>query len=259
MIATFDKFNNLEPPQLTLCNPHCRCEETGELTAAVGIIVNPSDLEIVDNFNSLSEMNFTVTKGGGTDDGTYTRLANRRTVFAEGLGFFIINSVEESESDSGIYKSVGCVSAEAELENRMLPYFDDGEYSLPEVTNKISEGITTWTFRTYADTAPKAITKSRYFEDVETETDILSYLIDTLQDKFGVLFIFDIINREILVYDQDNYAQMSAVQLSAQDVMESIEIKENSDDDNAEAQPLDEEDESISEQQIDCLEVQNER
>ena len=61
MIVTFDKFNTLEAPQLTLCNPHCTLAESGALTAAVGIIANPTDFEIVDNFNSLSEMNFTVT------------------------------------------------------------------------------------------------------------------------------------------------------------------------------------------------------
>ena len=230
MIVSFDKFNTLEPPQLTLCNPHCTHKESGELTAAVGVIANPSDLEVVDNFNSLSELNFTVTKGGGTTDETYVKLANRRTVFAEGLGFFIINSVEENESDDGIYKSISCVSAEAELENRMAPYFEDGEYTLPDVTTRIAQSVTNWTFREYASTAPIAITKSRYFEDVETETDVLSYLIDTLQDTFGVLFIFDTVNREILVYDQGNYTQMSAVQLSSQDALGSIEIKENSDD-----------------------------
>jgi len=35
VIVSFDKFNTLEPPQLTLCNPHCTHKETGELTAAV--------------------------------------------------------------------------------------------------------------------------------------------------------------------------------------------------------------------------------
>lgn len=230
MIVSFDYFNTLEPPQLTLCNPHCRHEESGELTAAIGVIINPTDLEVVDNFNELSELSFTVTKGAGTNNEVYRSLANRRTVFAEGLGFFVINSVEEHESDEGIYKSVSCVSAEAELENRMLPYFEDGEYTLPKVTTQIANSVTNWTFREYSSTAPKAIMKSRYFEDVETETDILSYLIDTLQDTFEVLFIFDTVNREILVYDQDNYTQMSAVQLSSQDVLESIEIKENSDD-----------------------------
>ena len=230
MIANFDRFNKLEPPQLTLCNPHCRYDETGMLTAPVGLLVSPSDYEIIDNFNELSELNFTITKGAGVPDSTYSAIANRRTVFAEGIGFFIINSVEEHESDEGLYKSVGCVSCEAELENRLMPYIADGEYTLENMTNLIMEGVTNWQFMAYASTAPVAIKKTRVFEDADTDSDILSYMIDELQDKYGVLFIFDTVNRKIYVYDQDNYTQPSAVQLSTRDVLESVEIKENSED-----------------------------
>lgn len=230
MIVNFDKFNTLEPPQLTLCNPHCKCTESGALTAPVGVITSPTDLEVIDNFNELSELNFTITKGVGSVDDVYDAVLNRRTVFAEGIGFFIINSVEEHESDEGLYKSVGCVSCEAELENRLMPHIEDGEYTLENMTNLIMSGVTNWQFMAYATTAPIAITKTRVFEDADTDSDILSYMIDELQEKYGVLFIFDTVNRKIYVYDQNNYAQPSIVQLSTRDVLESVEVKENSED-----------------------------
>ena len=230
MRVAFDRFNTLEPPQLILCNPHCRCTADDILTAPIGVLPNVSDLEIVDNFNELSELSFTITSCDMVPSSIYAAITNRRTVFVEGMGFFLINSVEEHESEDGVYKSVNCVSCEAELENRLMPYIGDGEYTLEDITTMISESVINWQFMSYTDTAPIAITKTRVFEDVNSEGDILSYLIDELQDNFHVLFIFDTVYRKISVYDQDGYTQSSAVQLSIHDVLESVEVKENSED-----------------------------
>ena len=228
MIVDFNKFNNLEPPSLTLCNPSCRYER-GALTSAIGALTDVSDLEIVDNFNELSELNFTLAKSTGVPESTYNAVVNRRLVFVDDVGFFIINSVEERESDEGMYKSVGCVSCEAELENRMMPYIADSSYTLEDITNLIQEAAPTWGFNAFSNDTD-ITSRVRVFEDVEAETDILSYMIDELQHTFSVLFIFDTVNRMITVYDQSKFVLPSAVQLSARDVLESVEIKENSDD-----------------------------
>lgn len=224
MIVSFDKFNRLEQPDLILCNPACSLSD-GVLTSPIGLLANASDLEVVDNFNEISELNFSIHREL-VPAGIYSAIANRRSVYVEGMGFFVISSVEESESETGIYKSVSCQSCEIELQNRMMPYIPNGIYSFNDIATMISETVPTWHF----DAISIPADRMRVFEDVDTETDVLSYMIDELQRIYGVLFEFDTETRSIKVYLQEDFVQPSGVQISAHDVLDSIEIKESSDD-----------------------------
>lgn len=61
MIVSYSTLNRFETPKLTLCNPGSVYND-GLLTKVVGILTDVSDMEIVFNFNSTSELNFRVSR-----------------------------------------------------------------------------------------------------------------------------------------------------------------------------------------------------
>ncbi len=72
--------------------------------------------------------------------------------------------------------------------------------------------------------------KYRTFEDVDTKLNILSFMLENMQDAYECIFIFDIANRTINVYDQNDYVRQTDIHITKDDLIKSIDISENSDD-----------------------------
>ena len=257
MLVRFDSLNRFETPQIYLCNPGSRYQD-GKLTGMVGILTDTDDEEAVLNFNAASEFNFRITEPPKDiwppeqDDqeakenrahlrAMFRAVQNRRMLFVDGLGYFIITKCDTGYGDDGWYKDVKAQSCEVELQNKNAPFVDDGTYRFLDGTiekdgevvtvdglfNKIMAVLPLWSIGT-VDEAVAA--RYRTFKDVNTDLNCLGFMLENMQDAYECIFLFDGINRVVSVYDQNNYVRETSIHLSEDELAETIEIEENADD-----------------------------
>ena len=243
MVVRFDTLDRLEKPTMTLCNPGTTYSY-GALSNTVGCLSGTEAEEFVFNFNSISELNFRADLYTPDDAGEalavqnmYNEIKNRRLVFVDDIGFFVIREVAESHEDGLKYKDIKAESVDSELQQRVVPYIADGTYRLltsgatEGLLNKIVSTLPLWTIG-HVDSSLE--TKMRTFEDVEVTENCLSFLIDKVQDAYECIILFDTIYRKINVYDQNTYTARQDVQtnihITEEDVINSVTITEGSED-----------------------------
>ena len=139
MIIKFNNLNQYETPTITLCNlvSYATVGTSGEvaLSDSIGTLFDISDIEIVWNFNALSELNFVVTYNNHSGDlvrdseskRMYDAVRSRRSVFVEGYGYFIIDNVNPQYSESMYSKNVHAYSVEYEFQTTALPYLPENK------------------------------------------------------------------------------------------------------------------------------------
>lgn len=234
MVVSFDSLNRYEIPQIWLCNPSSKIVNNIP-TSVVGILSDDADQEIVFQFNALSQLNFRIYKIDREDvtsaEAEQTRrvyfgIRNRRMLYVEGIGYFVITSVTETVTDTGQYKDVSASSCEVELENKNIPYIEDGTYLFGTLLNTVVAVLPKWTIGNVSSATSQ---KYRTFEDVSDDENVYSFLMDEMQNAYECIFQFDIKNRIIDVYDQSNFAEMTNVHISKDDFMKSLVLKESSD------------------------------
>lgn len=241
MLVKYSSLNRLEVPKLTLCSPGSVYKD-GLLTNTVGILTDHEAEEIVFNFNSISELNFRINKIRREDAednahtyALYRAVQNRRLIFVDDIGYFMITNIEDGYSESVHYKDVSAQSIDVEIQQKMIPYIEDGTYRFTSDetgTNKgiietIVEVLPLWTIGYVDDAVSK---RYRTFEGVDTSLNCLGFLMDNVQDAYECIFVFDIINRIINVYDQANYVRQTDIHLTKEDLINSLDITENADD-----------------------------
>lgn len=233
MIARFDSLSRLEIPKFYVCSPGSVCND-GVLSNVIGILSDTCEEELVLNFNSMSELNFRIYKTARYNNEDteyiyklYKSLQNRRMIFLDDIGYFIITNVEEGFVDGKHYKDIHAESCEIEIQNKMLPYIADGTYKFTDILEEITSSLPLWTIGHIDNTVAD---KHRTFYDVGTEINCLSFMLDNIQNAYECIICFDCINRVISVYDQNNYAEQTNIHITKDDVINSIEISEKSDD-----------------------------
>lgn len=238
MEVRFDSFNRFETPNFTLCSPGSEYED-GKLTNVIGSLYLTSDEEIVANFNEMSELNLVAYQDPeDAPVAIYDHVKNRSNIFVDGIGFFNITSVDETIENGMKYKNVRANSCEAEIENRIMPvefYSQESEvdysynvtFQFTTLLEMLVANLPLWQIG-YVD--PELEDLYRTFEDVSEETNILSFMITDMQDAYECIFSFDTIHRLINVYSQNNYVRETSIHLSNSDIVNSINITENSDD-----------------------------
>lgn len=237
MIVSFDSFNRFECPSFLLCNPGSMYRDDGTVSNAIGYLSDTSDEECVFNFNTTSELNFRLYNRGAMFDA----VKNRRMLYVDGIGFFVITSVEAGLSSDGQYKDVVASSCEIELENKKIPvigeidldaaqasgsYIENNTYSFERLFEKVIGVCPLWKVGTI-DEALRG--KRRTFEDVDTDTNVLSFLLSDMQDAYECIFEFDIIKRIVNAYSQDSFVKQTDIHITTNDLISELEISENSD------------------------------
>lgn len=241
MIVKYDSLNRIETPKFVLCNPGS-VYNNGLNTNYVGTLIDHEAEEFVFNFNSPSELNFRVNKviREDVEDRAYTfylykSIQNRRLIFVEDIGYFTIGNVEDGYENGIHYKDVSAKSIDAEIAQKMIPYIEDGTYRFltddtgtnSGILEKIVETLPLWTIG-YVDS--KIANKYRTFEDVDTSKNCHSFLLEDVQEAYECIILFDIVNRKIDVYDQDNYIRKTDIHISENDVISSLNVSESADD-----------------------------
>ena len=243
MIVKYDALSRLEQPALTLCNPGS-VYTSGKLSNVVGILTDVSDCEVVLNFNATSELNFRITKVKRVDSSDTTHVynmfkavLNRRLVFLENIGYFMITNVEDGydANTKQSYKDVKAESIDIEIAQKMIPFIDDGTYRFSSDVSTNTKGL----FETIVETLPlwtigtvdsSVSEKYRTFEDVDVTSNCLGFMLQDMQDAYECIFVFDIVSRTINVYSQDNYVQQTSIHITHDDIVNSIEVTEDADD-----------------------------
>ena len=239
MQVKYDKFNRFETPKMTLCGPGAEYNN-GAITKTLGVLPCTSDEELVANFNEISSFNFVVYKVSDDDDpaGCYQAVKNRMTVFLDGIGFFVITDVTESITDESVYKSVSSSSCDIEIENKTIPadfYSQESEiqnsynvtFNFVTLLEMLVSNLPLWQIGHIDESLTQ---KYRTFEDVSESTNILSFMLNDMQDAFECIFVFDTINRLVNVYDQNSYVRETDIHITNTDLINSIEVNESSSD-----------------------------
>lgn len=233
MKVRFDSLNRFEVPKFYVCNPGCTYDD-GILSSTLGALSDTTDEELVLNFNTTSELNFRLNKIRREDPEEnkyitklYRAIQNRRLIFVEDVGFFVIRDVTDGFEDGIHYKDVRAESCEYEISQKGLPYIKDGTYKFEELLEAIVRSLPLWKIN---DVNMDVANKWRTFEDVSIELNALSFLLENMQDAYECIFEFDTINRLINVYDQNYFVEQTNIHITKDDLIESIEIIENSDD-----------------------------
>lgn len=238
MIVRFDSLDRYEKPLMTICNPGSVKLQNGLISNVVGMIPETYDEEIVFNFNQLSELNFRVYNipmdhtvlspiADTHPSSMYRTLQNRRLLYLEDIGYFVITSITEGNSENIRYKDVQAKSCEVELENRNVPYISNGTYRFQDLLETLVATIPLWTI---GSVDVSVADKYRTFEDVDTDLNCHAFMVDNMQEAYECIFTFDIMNRRINVSDQNNYAELTSIHLTGKDLIDSLEIEESSDD-----------------------------
>lgn len=232
MKVKFDSLNRFEVPKLYVCNPGCIFDEC--LTNVEGCLSDTSDEELVLNFNATSELNFRayriIRNDAELDRYTYnlySKLQNRRLIYVEDVGFFVITQVVDGYDNHIRYKDIHAESCEIEIAQKTVPFIENNTYQFTELLEKLVGVMPMWKIGSI-DSGVK--NKYRTFEDVSEDYNILGFMLEQMQEAYECIFIFDITKRLIEVYDQNNYAIRTPIFLTRNDVINSIEVTENSDD-----------------------------
>lgn len=234
MIVNFGRLNQFEPPMMTLCDPGAKLNDM-VLTKTQGVIVNHEAEEIMFNFNAISELSMRVNKTERGDqiedaltDDIYNKILNRRLIFLEGIGFFVITNVKNSYENGKYYKDVEARSVDSELKNRNIPYIADDTYVFEGLLDKILAKFPLWQ---KGEIAPEVAARSRTFEGVDIKTTCYDFMMDSMQKMYECLFIFDIMNRIVNVYDLNTYVTLpekkTNIYLSEKDIINSVKMDEN--------------------------------
>lgn len=226
MLAQFDSFGNFEIPQITLCNPDGR---------ALGILSNLSDRKMNIRFNDLSDLSFTIRRGA--EDcrcPVYEQVEPFRYLLVEGIGYFVITDVSESEEGGEAYKTVEASSCEYELNNIQLDYYE-GTYgfysSAPQektdsLMTLIMEKLPSWRLDTGSIPSDVAA-RFRTFDT--TDQTVYSFFMTEMEEAYECLFEFDILERVIRVYDRYQYDNRTDICLSTEDVLKGLTLRTKSD------------------------------
>jgi len=221
-IINFDAFNLYETPNYILCNP------SGEQLYALSAI---SDRKYSPRFNTLSELSFSAREYiNGEQMPYYDYLVNRRLVYVENLGYFQI--VGNTEKGDGIqtYKEIKCQSIEVQLIYKKIGVFK-GTYKLYDPITPVGTLMQTiidllpdWSIGTIG--ADVAI-KYRTFD--VTDTTVYNFLMTKVEEAYECVFQFDTINKTISAYSLSDSTTETSIYLSYNNVIESIQLDEISD------------------------------
>lgn len=199
-------------------------------------ISNRINLRANFKYNDVSEITFDVPEkilidNEWVDNECFDELRGMRTVFMEPFGVFIL--VDPSISDDGATRIKSCTgySLEYELNYKTMPALD-GTYLFHDPTGLnentmmsiIMDEIPNWSIG-HVDTT--VAIRYRTF-DISADS-LYSTMMNTLQDSYGCVFLYDTRRRQIHVYDMDSVVENVPVYLSKNNLLKNQTIKELSD------------------------------
>lgn len=230
MIQKFDNYRRSEKPDFILCNP-----DNTQLAA-----LTVSNTRCALRYNDTSEISFSVNEGCG--DG-YDFIATNRQILVDGLGYFIIDSVEDENADALNHgtKNVNAKSCQYELGFKIVDYLS-GVYPFYDSTGNYDENGNPTTFMGYVlSLAPgweieyvDSALESRYRSLEIVKQTLLDVLYSAASEAYQCIFNFDFLNRKISVDAISTLVETDTnktdIYLSFDNLIDGISIRESADD-----------------------------
>lgn len=222
LVIDFSKINMRERPRFILRNLD------GTAIGYLGHILNPT---ATINYNEISEISFEYP---AYDDGEkldeYDLLNSMRVVDVEGYGQFILQKPIENDDTVSKKKSCKAYSLEHELSGKEVTV-EEGTYNFwnplakeSSIMGIILSEIPSWRIGTVSS---DLIGKYRTYSAEKRK--IYDFMKTDLQKTYGCIFDFDTYNRVINVRSIESMSTTKAIYLSSTNLLDEIEIEENTD------------------------------
>ena len=263
----FDYLKQLKDPESYLCNPDKRQISVIETRSATLTL----------RFNDLSELAFETpfrvsnSRGELVEYPHYDRIETKRLILLEGVGYFRISSVTETDDGQDKYKSVKAESLQAVfkdrgfyIEQRLYKFYNpydpmDEKYdasddsAIPSVVGQLYQqlgirppaqvqeqdsgenegGYGEWTI-THISPALKHYDEqenniARSFTEAKA-TYGYDFMVNTVEEAFNVIFIFDFLRQSIRVEFVEDITQRTNIYFSFDNLMNELQTEERADD-----------------------------
>lgn len=263
MELSFDYYKNMQDATLYLCNPDRSL--LGTLYA--------TNRNLTLRFNSLSELTFDVPKyitnanGGMIEHPYFERVATKRLIKVDKVGWFRITEATETENSTGAIKSVIAESHESIFkdmgfveENRLYKFYDatdpydetynaDDDGAIPSIVGQLYQQLgircalndydaeseidyADWTIVWIEDGLKyRETNKENVCRTLKGSDSLFGYdfMITDVGDAFQVLFEFDILHHTIKIKSAATVAQKTNIYLSFDNLIQELAVSERSD------------------------------
>lgn len=221
----FDQYGRPEIPELTL--------ETMSYET-IGILPGVHNLKFRIKLSEPSEMTFDVPAKleDGQDNPFYDEVRGHRIIRTNTYGVYVIMNPSTSSDGVEEVKSVTAYSCEKELESKRF-FLDEGTFKFCNLTNpydgdtligRILEIAIGWN---PGYISPDVAARYRTFD--QYDEDLLSFVYNEAPEKYRCIFVFEPYNKTINVYDADETRQILPIYLDFDNLVESVEVEEQSD------------------------------
>ena len=213
-----------EPPALIL---RTLSDET------MGVIPGANNLKLKIKLSEPSEMTFDVPSViDGQCNWAYDELTGHRIIYTEHYGVYVtMNPVKDADGISDI-KSIKAYSLEKSLDSKRF-FLEEGTYKFYDQTNpkngdtvfgRILEIAIGWRAGYISPTIAQ-----RYRTFTQYDDYLLSFIYNTMPDKYRCVVVFDPYQKAINVYDADEELPTLPIYLDFDNLLESVEVEELSD------------------------------
>lgn len=224
----FDKNGTPETPTLVLKTMH---EET------IGVIPGVYNLKLSIKFAEPSEMTFDVPAIlDGERNWIYDELVGYKVIYTEHYGIYVVMNPTTSADGISDVKHVQCYSLEKVLDTKKFfledgddgitfKFFNQTNHNDPDtIIGRVLEVADGWHM---GYVAPSVAQRYRTFDGYDDY--LMSFLYGDCQDKFRCVFVFDPYERSINVYDADIELETLPIYLDFDNLVESLDIEEVTD------------------------------
>lgn len=219
-----DLYGRVEKPVLTLKTPDGRIIST---------VSNYYGLKPIFRFNDVSEMEFSVPAFyEGEKNNGYEEIIGMRLIEVEPFGdFVLVNPQISNEGGKKEIKTCKAYSLEYKFNYKKaeIPAGTYNFYNPVDNTNTITQMIVEimpdWSL---GEIDRELIGRWRTFDNVDE--NLYAFMMNTLQESYNCLFLFDTFNKKINVMSANRSAYKLPIYLSYHNLIKSVEVTELSDD-----------------------------
>lgn len=218
----FDKYGNPEMPELVL-------QTLGG--KVIGTIPGVHNLKFNIKYSEPSEISFDVpAKIDGEENPIYKDISGYKLVYTKCYGIYEIISPKTESDGSSETKHVTGYSCEKTLESKKF-FLEEGTFNFwnpvaptDTVLGRLLEIAVGWSA---GYVSPSLIGRYRTFDSYDDY--LLSFIYNKAPEKYRCVFVFDTYNRTINVYDADEEITNLPIYLDFDNLLESVDITEKSD------------------------------
>lgn len=220
----FDAYGKVEQPTLVLKKLH------GDTIGTLGLYFN---LKMELKFNEYSQVTFDYpATHNGYSTPLYDKLTGNTLLQIDPYGIFILKDPKTKGNGVREVKSCTGYSLEYELSGKTLT-LEDGTFKLYNVTSptdnttiigRILECTRSWTIGSVSSSL-----YSVYRTFSAQEPKVLDFMLNTAQESYGCVFVFDTYNKTINVIDANADTDMTPIYLSYDNLVKEINVTEKDD------------------------------